>query len=216
MHAYTKQTEESDERKEQRRQLLKQRQQNLMTLIQNERKAYEEELKNIRVNGKENANTVFSLKLRAENLRSAREEDRKKLAEAKLYENWRINNPEIRELESRKFQDHVKEKWSDQINEKKEASLMIQQQNDEYVKYLEVEKQKAADLDVELKRLKLNREIELKEILKQQMIELKQREAESEILNREEAELMKENLEMRRVTEERKVALEENNRHVFY
>ena len=215
MHAYTKQVEESEERKEQKRQALKQRQDSLKLLIQNERKAFEDELKSIRINGKENANTVYSLKLRAENLKSAREEDRKKVAEAKLYENWRQNNPEIRELEAKKFQDHVKEKWSSQINEKREASAALQHEQDEYVKYLELEKQKAADLDVELKRLKLNREIELKEILKQQMIELKQREAETDILNREEAELMKENLEMSRLSEERRQALDENSRQEY-
>jgi trichoplein keratin filament-binding protein len=215
MHAYTKQVEESEERKEQRRQALKQRQDSLKLLIQSERKSFEDELKSIRINGKENANTVYSLKLRAENLKSAREEDRKKVAEAKLYESWRQNNPEIRELEARKFQDHVKEKWSSQINEKREASAALQHEQDEYVKYLELEKQKAADLDVELKRLKLNREIELKEILKQQMIELRQREAETDILNREEAELMKENLEMSRLSEERRRALDENSRQEY-
>ena len=215
MNAYTKQVEESEERREQKRQALKQRQESLKLMIQNERKAFEDELKSIRVNGKENANSVYSLKLRAENLKSAREEDRKKMAEAKLYENWRVNNPDIRELEAKKFQDHVKEKWSDQINEKREASAALKQEQDEYVKYLELEKQKAADLDLELKRLKLNREIELKEILKQQMIELKQREAESDILNREEAELMKENLEMNRINEERKRALDESNRQEY-
>lgn len=215
MHAYTKQTEESEERKEQRREALKQRQINLKHLIQAEQKAFEEELKSLRQNGKENANTVQALKLRAEHLKSAREEDRKKLAEAKLYENWRLNNPEIRELESKKLQAHVREKWSDQLNEKREASLQLQQEKEEYLKYLEVEKQKAEDLDLELKRLKLNREVELKEILKQQMIELKQREAESEILGREEAELMKENIEMRKLNEERQKALEESSRQEY-
>ena len=57
--------------------------------------------------------------------------------------------------------------------------------------------------DLELQRLKLNREVELKEILKKQMIELKQREAESEILNREENELMQEQYEIMKLNEQR-------------
>jgi trichoplein keratin filament-binding protein len=58
-------------------------------------------------------------------------------------------------------------------------------------------------MDLELQRLKLNREIELKEILKQQMIELKQREYESEIIGREEAELMSEKLQIAKLSQER-------------
>jgi len=39
-----------------------------------------------------------------DSIKSAREEDRKKLAEEKLYQHWRENNPDIRQIESkRKF-----------------------------------------------------------------------------------------------------------------
>ena len=215
MVAFTKQSEESEEKKEERKRMVKQRQNSLKALLQNDSIKYEEELKNLRINGKDNSNTVYSLKLRAENLKSAREEDRKKLAQEKLYENWRVNNPEIRELESKKFQSHVVEKWSDQIREKEDASIMEQNEQNEYIKYLEAERQKAEDLDIELRRLKLNREIELKEILKQQMIELKQREAESDILNREEVDLMMEKLEIDKLNEERKKVQDQGERQEY-
>ena len=203
MLAYTRQQDESDEKKQERIKWIRDRQSKLKELLRNESMSIETELKNLRTNGRDNSNTLDVMKSRAENLKSAREEDRKKLAEQKLYENWRINNPEIREIESKKHQDFVVEKWREQQKEKQDLIQMLNEQDNEYVKYLELERQKQQDLDVELQRLKLNREIELKEILKQQMIELKQREYETEVINREEAELMNENLQMRKLQEER-------------
>jgi len=70
-------------------------------------------------------------------------------------------------------------------------------------------------LDLELQRMKLNREVELKEILKQQMIELKQREAESEILNREENELMQEQYEIMKLNEQRLAINQANARQEY-
>jgi hypothetical protein len=136
MQAYTKQLDESDEKKQERLQWLRQRQSKLKDLIKHESESIENELKSLRINGRENSNTLDVLKHRAEALKSAREEDRKKLAEAKLYENWRINNPEIREIESRKHQDYVVEKWREQQKEKQELVSMLNQQDNEYVKYL--------------------------------------------------------------------------------
>jgi len=215
MFAFNKQVEESAERKEERKQQLKERQTKLKEILLNEKIKHEEELKSLRTNGKDNINNIYSMKTRVENLRSAREEERKKLAEEKLYENWRLNNPELREIESKKHQEYLVEKWQDQLEQKREAKLELEKEENEYVKYLELEKQKAADLDLELKRLKLNREIELKEILKQQMIELKQREAESEILNREEADLMQEKIDTVRMHEERERIKEKNQRQEY-
>jgi trichoplein keratin filament-binding protein len=203
MLAYTRQQEESDERKQERLTWLRDRQSKLKELLRNESLVTEVELKKLRTNGRDNSNTLDAMKSRAENLKSAREEDRKKLAEQKLYENWRINNPEIREIESKKHQDFVVEKWKEQQKEKQDLIQMLNEQDNEYVKYLELERQKQQDLDLELQRLKLNREIELKEILKQQMIELKQREYETEVINREEADLMNENLQIMKLQEER-------------
>ena len=53
-------------------------------------------------------------------------------------------------------------------------------------------------------RLKLSREVELKELLKQQMIELRQREAETEVCKREELSLAKQRDEIDMLLEERR------------
>ncbi|CAF0721567.1 unnamed protein product [Brachionus calyciflorus] len=215
MYAYSRQMEESEESKQKKKELMLQRKEKLKKFLSDEEKNFQIELKNLRINGINNSNSLSSLKLKAEALKSARENERRKLAEEKLYENWRQNNPELRELESKQLQKHVVNTWSDQIDEKKANELIEENEKQEYLKYLELERQKAEDLDLELKRLKLNREIELKEILKQQMIELKQREAESDVLNREEYELTQDRVRLLSIQEERIRLADKNNRQDY-
>lgn len=215
MNAYMKQQDESDEQKQQRIQSVKDRQFKLKNLLMNDSLKYEQEVKELRVNGKENSNTLDVMKNRIDSIKSAREEDRKRLAEEKLYQRWRENNPEIRQIESKQLDKYVHDAWSDQVKEKQEAVRLLEEEDNEYFRYLEAEQQKAQDLDLELQRLKLNREIELKEILKQQMIELKQREAESEILNREEADLVQEQYEMVKLNEQREMISQANAKQEY-
>lgn len=106
----------------------------------------------------------------------------------------------------------VSNQWTDQMKEKEAAKEMLEREESEYARYLAAEKQKAEDLDIELRQLKLNREVELKEILKQQMIELKQREAETEVLNREESDLMEDRYQVMKLNEQRKQLSEKNAR----
>jgi trichoplein keratin filament-binding protein len=208
MNAYTRQMEKTNYQGEEKKIALQARQAKLKALLQKELSSFESELKGNRLNGKDNQSTLDSLKLKVDQIRSAKERDRKKLAEEKIYQLWRQNNPELRELESLQLNNHVAEQWKEQTAQKQEALKLAEQEESEYLKYLELEKQKAEDLDLELKRLKLDREVELKEILKQQMIELKQRESETEILNREESELMREKLEIQKLEEERQIVNE--------
>lgn len=215
MFAYSRQQDESEEKKQQQKELLQQRRNKLKQLFANEESSLQKELKNLRLNGINNSNTLSSLKMKAEELKWAREKERQKIAEDKLYENWRQNNPELRELESQQLQKHVVDAWSGQINEKEQASVIEENEKLEYLKYLEAERQKAEDRDLELRRLKLNREIELKEILKQQMIELKQKEAESDVLGREEYELTQEKLRLMKINEERLRLAEKNNKQDY-
>jgi hypothetical protein len=146
MNAYTKQREESEEQKQQRIQSLKARQYKLKNLFINDSVSYEKELKDLRINGKDNSNSADMIKNRIENLKSAKEEDRKRLAEQKLYQAWRENNPEIRQIESKQLEKYVTNAWTDQMKEKQEAVRLLETEDNEYLKYLELEKQKAQDL----------------------------------------------------------------------
>lgn len=215
MFAYSRQQDQSEETKQKKKEILQQRRDKLKQLFSNEEINLQVELKNLRLNGINNSNSLSSLKMKAEELKSAREKERQKIAEEKMYENWRQNNPELRQLESQQLQKHVVDAWSGQINEKEQANMIEENEKLEYLKYLEVERQKAEDRDLELRRLKLNREIELKEILKQQMIELKQKEAESDVLNREEYDLTQERLRLMKINEERLRLAEKNNRQDY-
>jgi len=203
LSAFTRQQQNSAESQEDKKQRLKDRQVKLSQILTEEKSHLEEELKQLRLSGDNNANTVEGLKSRADTLRSAREDNRKKIAEEKLYEHWRVNNPELRQLESRQLIEHTVGEWQNQLHDKQEERRKLQEIDSEYVKYLDSERERAIEKDIELKRLKLNRELELKEILKTQMIELKQKEAESEILKREEYELMREKVELDSMERER-------------
>jgi trichoplein keratin filament-binding protein len=204
---------ESIEFKEEKRERIKQRQKNLKDFIDKENLELESELKELRLaNGGDDTersvsrttNIIETLRTKAENLKQIREEDRKKVAEEKLYQHWRLNNPEIRDLDSKKFSDYIVDQWSGQVSERNEVVERERQMDSEYVRYLESEREKAAEKDAELRRLKLSRDLELKEILRQQMIELKQKEAEQEIFEREEYELMQDKYQMDRLDSVRK------------
>ena len=61
---------------------------------------------------------------------------------------WRENNPDIRQIESKQFEKHVTNAWSDQLKEKQEAVKLLEAEDNEYIEYLEAEKQKAQDLGI--------------------------------------------------------------------
>ena len=47
------------------------------------------------------------------------------MAEEKLYEHWRQNNPDLRKAESDILQEHVVTNWGDQKQEKAEVMLLL-------------------------------------------------------------------------------------------
>ena len=103
MSAYSKQQGDPAEIKEQKRLQLKDRQFRLQMLMNEESKRFESELKDLRINGVDKSRTLDSLKHQIDSIKSAREDDRKRLAEEKMYQHWRQNNPEIREIESKRM-----------------------------------------------------------------------------------------------------------------
>lgn len=102
MRAYSSRQAQPEQIREQKKQLLKDRQFKLQTLLRDDAKKMEQEAKEMRINGIDNSKTLESLKYKIDSIKSAREEDRKKLAEEKLYQHWRENNPDIRHIESKR------------------------------------------------------------------------------------------------------------------
>ena len=89
MDAYKKQST-----KEAKRQNLEKRRSRLLELIVAEQAGYEAELRDMC----SPRSDIGEMKERSETLRSAREEKRQTLANAKLYEHFRVNNPDLREV----------------------------------------------------------------------------------------------------------------------
>ena len=103
MYAYSRQKNDSEKHRELKRKHLKERQIKLQDLLNEESRNYEKEVKNMRINGANNSRTLDSLKSKIDGIKSLREEDRKRLAEEKMYQHWRENNPDIRQIESKRF-----------------------------------------------------------------------------------------------------------------
>ncbi|CAB4004077.1 Hypothetical predicted protein [Paramuricea clavata] len=79
---------------------LSERRKKLSELLLNEQKQLEVELRQHR---SARGGQVQDMKTRAEDLKSAREERRQKLADEKLYEHWRQNAPELRQVSNTIF-----------------------------------------------------------------------------------------------------------------
>ncbi|KAK7506009.1 hypothetical protein BaRGS_00002731 [Batillaria attramentaria] len=159
---------------------LKRRQEKLRELFLEESRSLEAELKGM---SRQNYDRVEAMKERAEGLRSAREEKRKRIAEEKLYDHWQQNNPDIRQVQSELLKDHVIDQWSHQIEE------------------AEMKEEK-----------KLREEKELRDHLKKQMLELKQREEEAEELKYQQEILLRDQWEMERLEAERREKEEQRKR----
>ncbi|XP_033747698.1 trichoplein keratin filament-binding protein-like [Pecten maximus] len=179
----------------QRRRLL------LADMLKQERHEYEAELKGY---SKANYTRLEDMRDRADTLRSAREEKRKGLAEEKLYEHWRQNNPDLRRVE----QDLVKEKvvgtWAGQVDETKARKEQEKKEIERIELEMEEERLAGIDSDRRKEEEKLDEEKRLKKILREQMEELKNREFEAERLKNQEEELQQEQWRLGRIDEERK------------
>lgn len=181
-------------------------------MLRDERDQYEAELRGL---SKGNHLRMEDMRDRAENLRSAREEKRKNLAEEKLYEHWRQNNPDLRKIESEMMKDHVIEGWSGQVGEKKERLESARKEKEEYERQLEKERLEAMAMDRQRMEEKVAEEKKFKDMLKEQMVELKAREIEAEMLKKEQEELEREQWEMEDLEEQRKQMEEQRKKQDF-
>lgn len=216
MMAYTIAMQETPESKDERKKLVQARQQKIKELFRKENEAYEAEMKRIRAGEKlEIPSSMNMAKSRLESIRQMKEDERRKLAEEKLYENWRLNNPELRNLESKKLNDLVVGQWKDQVKEREEAMINEKNLEFEFAHQLDLRKARDEQYEQEQRQKRKELEVELKEILKQQMIEIKQREAEEEGLRIQEAELTNERVKLLMLEEERKAKLEQARRQEY-
>ncbi|KAM8962005.1 trichoplein keratin filament-binding protein [Pelodytes ibericus] len=196
MNAYHREMQKEEKKKN-----LERRREQLRKLLQEERDLLEAELKELCYN-KDPA--IREMRERTEELKSAREERRKMLAEELLYERWKQNNVKLREIESNLHKKHVVDAWGDQLTERNQEKSAEEEERKKFENQYELARKEA------LKRMKKEEERrrqieeEQAEILRQQMEELKLREMEAKKLKKQQDDLMRQQWEVEELQEERR------------
>nr|CAB3266871.1 trichoplein keratin filament-binding protein-like [Phallusia mammillata] len=180
---------------------LHRRREKLQKLLQDEADVFEAELRKLSLG---NYSRIKEMKQKTEALKSAREEKRKQIAEEKMYEHWKENNPELRALESDLHREHVIEAWGDQTERKQEVKKEEKKVEQKFANEYEEARLKAIENIRRKEEQKVKEEIERAEILKKQMQELKAREEAAAALKREEEEIEREEWKLEQLKEERK------------
>ncbi|XP_004690999.1 PREDICTED: trichoplein keratin filament-binding protein [Condylura cristata] len=196
MHAY-----QQEKLKDEKRRCLEARRERLRQLLVEEQDLLAKELEELRL----------SMNLRERrirechgNLKSAREEQRKRIAEQLLYEHWKKNNPKLREIESDLHKKHVINSWETQKEEKKQQEATKEKENKRFENEYERARREALErikAEEERRRLEDKRQAA---VLRQQMEELKAKELEATKLKKEQENLLKQQWELERLEEERK------------
>ncbi|XP_039361263.1 trichoplein keratin filament-binding protein isoform X2 [Mauremys reevesii] len=164
--------------KEEKKISLEQRREQLRKLLYEERELLTAELRELRLNKESDLNKIRE---RSEDLKSAREERRKKVAEELLYEHWKKNNTKLREQEATEREE--KRRYENEYELARREALERMKQEEEK---RQLEEKKRA------------------EALLQQMEELKFREMEATKLKKEQDNLLKQQWELEELEEERK------------
>ncbi|XP_026178582.1 trichoplein keratin filament-binding protein [Mastacembelus armatus] len=200
MSAYHKQRLE-----EERKASLEQRRNRLRAMLQEEQDRLEAELREM---VPDRSTLASQLVQKTEDLRTAREERRKKLAQELLREHWKKNNPKLREVESALHKDHVVSQWQEQISEKKQQDLAEQEEKRHFENEYERTRKEVLE---RMKQEEQNRKAEERkraEELRKQMQELKLREQEASRLKKEQEALLVQQWELEKIEEERNKAEE--------
>ncbi|XP_029778598.1 trichoplein keratin filament-binding protein isoform X2 [Suricata suricatta] len=196
MHAYQR-----EKMKEEKRKQLEARRERLRQLLLEEQALQARELEELRLSMEAREGR---LRERHGDLKSAREEQRKLIAEQLLYEHWKKNNPKLREIESALHKEHVINSWKMQKEEKKQQEATQEEENKRCENEYERARREALErMKAEEERRRLEDKLQAEALL-QQMEELKLKEMEATKLKKEQENLLKQRWELERLEEERK------------
>ncbi|XP_017269193.1 trichoplein keratin filament-binding protein [Kryptolebias marmoratus] len=187
--------------KEEKKANLEQRRDWLRVMLQEEQDQLEAELREV---VPDRAALTSELVQKTEELRLAREERRKKVAQELLKEHWKRNNPEIRQVESALHKDHVVSRWQEQISEKKQKEVTEQEEKRRFENEYERTRREALERMKQAEERKKEEERQRAEELRKQMEELKQREKEASRLKKEQEALLVQQWELEKMEEERR------------
>ncbi|KAM9055283.1 trichoplein keratin filament-binding protein isoform 2-T4 [Megaptera novaeangliae] len=191
MHAYQR-----EKMKEEGRKRLEARRQRLRQLLVEEQDLLARELEELRLSMNSRERRIRE---QHGNLKSAREEQRKLIAEQLLYEHWKKNNPKLREIELELHKKHVINSWETQKEEKKQQEAAEEEKEKRYENEYETARREALErMKAEEERRQLEGKLQA-DALRQQMEELK-----ATKLKKEQENLLKQRWELERLEEERK------------
>ncbi|XP_034397536.1 trichoplein keratin filament-binding protein isoform X2 [Cyclopterus lumpus] len=196
MSAYHKQRLE-----EEKKASLEQRRNRLRAMLQEEQDGLEAELREV---VPDRSTLESQLVQKNAELRTAREERRKKLAQELLREHWKKNTTELREVESALHKDHVVSQWQEQISEKKQQEVAEQDKKRRFENEYERTRKEALGRLKQAEEKKNVEELKRAEELRKQMEELKLREEEATRLKKEQEALLVKQWELEKMEEERR------------
>ncbi|KAJ3341590.1 hypothetical protein HDU93_004492 [Gonapodya sp. JEL0774] len=146
---------------------------------------------------------VAKLRERASELKEKREDERRKVVEEKLLQRFRNEAPELRIAESQLLCQQVSLARAAQLHEKHEAAARLAESNARYAALWEHERLKKVAREEEDRNRAKSRNEEMVRMLDAQMEELALKQKEEDNLKKDEAELMRQQLELRNVEERR-------------
>ncbi|KAJ3123694.1 Cilia- and flagella-associated protein 53 [Physocladia obscura] len=200
-----------DEMKGRLAEQLEERRERLRTLIATDNERYSQEL----LDSEETRETVLAgMRARMEELKAKRETERKKIVEEKLLQRWRNECDDLRKIQSKVLEKKVAIARGDQLNEhqrKKEQEL----EEKRFYEYLwEQDRQKKIAREVAEKTKLSQMNAITVAMLDNQMDLLRQQQAREDQLKQEEALLMRQETEMRKLEDERNIRRKEEHQRL--
>uniref|UniRef100_F6SVU9 Trichoplein keratin filament-binding protein n=1 Tax=Monodelphis domestica TaxID=13616 RepID=F6SVU9_MONDO len=192
---------EEQKLREEKKKSLTERQRRLCKLLAEEKSQFAEELKQKRL---DLALRESDVRERSAKLKSARELERKMVAEQLLYEHWKKSDPRFRQIESDLHKKHVIDTWETQLSERKQQETANKEEQRRFENQYEIARREALE---RMKQEEEKRHLEGRqqaEALLQQMEELKLKEMEATKLKKEQENLLKQQWELGLLEEKRK------------
>uniref|UniRef100_A0A3P8VEJ6 Trichoplein keratin filament-binding protein n=1 Tax=Cynoglossus semilaevis TaxID=244447 RepID=A0A3P8VEJ6_CYNSE len=180
---------------------LKERRNRLRDMLQKEQRQLEAELREVLNDNRASSRQMVE---KTEELRTAREERQKKLAQELLREHWKKNSPEFQEVETALHKHHVVSQWKEQINDKKQQAEAEQEERRLYENENERSRREALERIRESVEKRREEERKRAQELYKQIEELKLRDEETTQLKKEQDALLLQQWQLEKIEEERR------------
>lgn len=180
---------------------LHKRRERLRNLLKSDAEVFTAELRGLSL---QNSTRLSEMKEKTEVLKSSREEKRKQIASEKLYQHWKENNPELREVASEIHRNHVKQAWGQQVEGKHVEQAKDRETERQFANQYEKARLAAIENMKKKEEEKKKEDEERAKILQQQVKEMKEREQAAIALRKEEEKIIQEQWDLEKLKDERR------------